>query len=237
MNEWQKRRFAMNIVSAMFNTVSGKKLAVLGFAYKKNTSDTRHTPARDVCATLLAERASLSIHDPRVMKEAISVALTDVDGAERLVAVESDPYLACQNAHALIVLTEWDQFNDLDFHKVYASMQKPAFVFDGRNLLDHDELRAIGFHVYGIGKPAPQRDQTEEERLEAERSATAEAGRLLVGATKLETAEASGATDGDAPAGSPGGGSLEEGSDAPGLPGLPPGPGRPARSMTSGSIA
>ena len=155
MNNWQKRRFAMKIVSSMFNTVSGKKLAVLGFAYKKNTSDIRNTVAIDICKALIAEKAQLSVHDPRVSSEAINMAFTGDDGSEKCVAIEPDPYLACAGAHAVIILTEWDSFARLDFERVYEGMQRPAFVFDGRNLLDHERLREIGFNVYGIGKPPP----------------------------------------------------------------------------------
>ena len=156
MNEWQKRRFATKVVSAMFNTVSGKKLALLGFAYKKNTSDTRNSAAIDVCRALLTERAQIAVHDPRVAKEAIAVALSDADGAERLLAVEADPYVAIDGSHALLVMTEWDEFKRLDYKRAFSMMQKPAFVFDGRNLLDHAALREIGFIVHGIGKAQPR---------------------------------------------------------------------------------
>ncbi len=220
MNEWQKRRFAMQIVAAMFNTVSGKKLAMLGFAYKKNTSDIRNTPARDVCAWLLAEKAQITISDPRVAKEAMMVALTGADGVEQLLDVNSDPYAACQGAHALVVMTEWDQFAQLDFARVYASMEKPAFVFDGRNLLNHDELRAIGFVVHAIGKPQPERGPTDEEEAAAAQAAIAEAARLRVGGARAPSApggEEGSPADGSMPL------SLEDGSDqATALPGMPP---------------
>jgi len=237
MNEWQKRRFAMQVVSAMFNTISGKKLAVLGFAYKKNTSDARNTPARDVCACLLAEKAELMISDPRVADEAVQVALTDAHGVERLLAVERDPYVACSGAHAIVLMTEWDQFKDLDYAKVYESMQQPAFIFDGRNLLDHDKLREIGFVVYGIGKPQPQRARTEEEEEEAVRQATAEAARLKVGAGRLPSVDDEAAAPSLAAARS-----MEDGSDVRPLAalneaGLPPKPPRPDRMETFGAMA
>jgi len=154
MNNYQKRRFATKILSSMFNTVSGKKLAILGFAYKKNTSDIRGTVAVDVCKALLAEKAVLAVHDPRVSSEAIGLAFTGDDGAEKLVSAVADPYEACKGAHAIVVLTEWDSFAMLDFQRIYSAMEKPAFVFDGRNVLDHDALREMGFFVYGVGKPS-----------------------------------------------------------------------------------
>ena len=191
LNNWQKRRFATKIVSSMFNTVSGKKLAVLGFSYKKNTSDVRFTAAIDVCKTLLAEKALLAVHDPRVSSEAIGLSFTGTDGAEKLITIEADPYMALQGAHAIVVLTEWDQFTRLDFARVYASMQRPAFVFDGHNLLDHELLREIGFTVFGIGKPPPPKPvgggglagmdlDAQREALEAQKKK----GRIMSGAQR-----------------------------------------------------
>ena len=122
MNEWQKRRFATKVVSAMFNTVSGKKLALLGFAYKKNTSDTRNSAAIDVCRALLTERAQIAVHDPRVAKEAIAVALSDADGAERC-SPSRPTGVAIDGSRALV--TEWDEFKQLDYKRAFSMMQKP----------------------------------------------------------------------------------------------------------------
>jgi len=193
MNNYQKKRFANKIVSSMFNTVSGKKLAVLGFAYKKNTSDSRYSCAIDVCKALLAEKAQLQIHDPRVSNEAIAVSFTDEAGAEANLFCESDPYAAVQGAHALIVLTEWDSFARLDYERIYGVMQRPAFVFDGRNLLDHERLRAIGFQVYGVGKPSPQMHAgpNEAEREAQQRALRAQAGRIVAGAARVEPTDVS----------------------------------------------
>jgi UDPglucose 6-dehydrogenase len=150
MNDWQKKRFAQNMVSAMFNTVSGKKIAALGFAFKKDTGDTRETPAIDVCKLLLAEKAALSIHDPKVSREQIYSDL----GKETmdLIEIEDDAYVACAGAHAIAILTEWDSFKTLDYQRIFDSMQKPAFIFDGRNILDIEKLQAIGFHCWAVGK-------------------------------------------------------------------------------------
>ena len=133
----------------------GEEAGGARFAYKKNTSDTRQSVAIDVCRFLLAEKATLSVHDPRVSSEAIGITFSGVRGAEELVAVETDPYVACDGAHAILVLTEWDVFTRLDYQRIFNRMERPAFVFDGRNLLDHDLLRSIGFTVFGIGKPLP----------------------------------------------------------------------------------
>jgi UDPglucose 6-dehydrogenase len=159
INDWQKARFVRRIVSTMFDTVAGKRIAVLGFAFKMDTNDTRESAAIDLCRALLAEKAELTIVDPRVPAEAVLMDLERATGrpAEDLasqVSCTPDPYAAADGAHAVAVLTEWDQFRELDFRRIYASMKKPAFVFDGRNVLPLDALRDIGFEAHGIGKPA-----------------------------------------------------------------------------------
>lgn len=151
MNQWQKRRFADSVVQAFFNTVNNKRLAVLGFAFKKDTNDTRETPAIDVCKRLLEEQASLAIFDPKVEPEKIFRDLEVEESDERL-EVSSSPAEAVKGSNAILIITEWDEFKDLDFEALYESMIKPAWVFDGRNLLDHAELREIGFKVRAIGK-------------------------------------------------------------------------------------
>lgn len=157
MNDWQKRRFARNVVTSLHNTVSGKRIAVFGFAFKKDTNDTRESPAIAVCRDLLAEQANLVVHDPKVSRAQILTALglsgeeRDDAGMPRLEVVK-DPYAAARDAHALLLLTEWELYGTLDYARVHDSMKKPAFLFDGRNVLDHGSLRAIGFQVQGIGK-------------------------------------------------------------------------------------
>jgi len=186
MNTYQKRRFATQIVGSMFNTVSGKKLAVFGFSYKKNTSDIRDTPAIDICRALLAEKAQLAMYDPRVAEQAIQVALTSADGQEQHIDVDSDPYIAASGAHAIVLLTEWDQFHNsrLDYQRIYATMQQPAFIFDGRNLLDHEALRQIGFQVFGIGKPRPPQKKDEEALAREQMEQVALEARVRAGAAK-----------------------------------------------------
>lgn len=151
MNDYQKHRFSRRIISAMFNTVSDKKIAVLGFAFKKDTNDTRESAAIYICKDLLEEQANLAIYDPKVEVAQIQQDL-GIDGTNERVSYCGSPYEASQAAHAVLILTEWDEFKELDFQKVYDQMQLPAFVFDGRNLLDLEALRAIGFEARGIGK-------------------------------------------------------------------------------------
>ena len=153
MNEYQKKRFTGRIVEALFNTVAEKKIAVLGFAFKKNTNDTRESAAITVCRDLLAEHARISVYDPKVDPADIRREFVGKDGgADSRLTIADDVYEACDRAHAVVLLTEWDEFKSLDFARIYAAMPKPAFFFDGRNLLDLAQLRAIGFKAFGIGR-------------------------------------------------------------------------------------
>jgi UDPglucose 6-dehydrogenase len=157
MNEYQEMRFASNMVTSMFNTVAGKKIALFGAAFKANTNDTRESPALEVCRALLEERADIAMTDPHALEN----ARYDLGELAERVTFERDPYAAANGAHAIAVLTEWAQYTQLDYEKIYASMVKPAFLFDGRNLLDHKRLFEIGFNVYPIGKPALTHLRTE----------------------------------------------------------------------------
>jgi len=156
MNDHQKRRFSKNIVSTLYNTISGKKIAFLGWAFKKDTNDTRESAAIYVADDLINEQANIAVFDPKVAyKQVISDLdyLETRDGAinEKHVKSYNNPYEACQDAHAIAILTEWDEFKQYDWQKIYDNMLKPAFVFDGRNLLDGNALRKIGFNYQEIG--------------------------------------------------------------------------------------
>lgn len=157
MNDYQKRRFSLRILRGMFNTVSEKRIAILGFAFKKDTNDTRESPAIYVCADLLNEEAQLAIYDPKVSEERVFMDLAAVTGRseENLrtqVCVCKTIEEASAGAHAIALLTEWDEFREVDYANIYENMQKPAFFYDGRNLIDLDSLRRIGFQAFGIGK-------------------------------------------------------------------------------------
>ncbi|MBC2602332.1 nucleotide sugar dehydrogenase [Puniceicoccus vermicola] len=153
MNNYQKRRFVRRIMSAMFNTVSGRNLAIFGFAFKKDTNDTRESPAISVCRDLLDEQAVLRIYDPRVKKAQIYRDLgLDPSIEDPRVQIMSDPYQAVQACDAIAVLTEWDEFAELDYERIFDAMRKPAHIFDGRNLLKPKKLKKIGFSLHSIGK-------------------------------------------------------------------------------------
>ena len=156
MNDHQKRRFSKNIVQTLYNTVAGKKITFLGWAFKKDTNDTRESAAIYIGDDLINEQASIAVFDPQVSHKQV---LADLDYLEtRSAAINSkytesfeNPYDACSNAHAVAILTEWDQFKEYDWKKIYDSMLKPAFIFDGRNLLNAAEMEAIGFVYQSIG--------------------------------------------------------------------------------------
>ncbi|MCC5840175.1 MAG: UDP-glucose 6-dehydrogenase [Opitutales bacterium] len=160
MNDYQKQRFSSRIVKTLFNTVSDKRIAILGFAFKKDTNDTRESAAIFVCKDLLEENARLAIYDPKVGERQIRLDLgqgeVNPDGSinERIVLCD-DAYDACKGAHAVVILTEWDAFkaDHLDYARIFKGMEKPAFLFDGRNILDLGAMRRLGFHTLGVGKP------------------------------------------------------------------------------------
>lgn len=148
INEYQKQRFVSNMVRAMFDTVADKRVALFGFAFKADTGDTRESPAIAVCRKLVEERARVIVTDP----QALGNARKDfADLGDRL-EFSGDPYAAAEGAHAIAVLTGWTLYRELNYERIFDSMEKPAWIFDGRNLLDHQRLAEIGFHVSAIGK-------------------------------------------------------------------------------------
>lgn len=149
INEYQNSRFVQTMNKAMFNTIAKKRIALFGFAFKANTSDTRETAALYVTQKLMKEKAHVVISDPKAIKN----AKKDLEKYGSDIEYEKDPYRAAKNAHAIALMTEWDIYKTLDYEKIYKEMEKPAFIFDGRNLLDHSKLFEIGFEVYPLGKP------------------------------------------------------------------------------------
>ena len=157
INNWQKQRFVKKINSNLFNTISGKRIAVLGFAFKKDTNDTRESPAIEVCRSLIEENAEVAVYDPKVDSKVI---LSDVSKAtgieleklEQKLVVTQSAYEACKGAHGIAVVTEWEEFSNLNYQNIFDKMNKPAFIFDGRNISPVKQLTKIGFKVYAIGK-------------------------------------------------------------------------------------
>jgi UDPglucose 6-dehydrogenase len=156
MNDHQKKRFSNKIVQTLYNTVAGKKITFLGWAFKKDTNDTRESAAIYVADDLINEQAKIAVYDPKVSRKKV---IADLDYLETRTSDENansiysfaTPYEACAGSHAIAVLTEWDEFADYDWQKIYDTMHKPAFVFDGRNLLNKSKLEDIGFVYQAIG--------------------------------------------------------------------------------------
>merc|ERR1712176_1742044 len=154
MNEHQKTTFAGKIISTLFNTVTHKKIAVFGFAFKKDTGDVRETPAVTVCHMLTEDGANVYVYDPKVDREDAIREFEDHGMKvknEKLLFTKS-ALEAADGAHAIVVLTEWDEFKRYNYKNFYDKMLKPAFLFDGRNMLNHGELESIGYEVHTLGK-------------------------------------------------------------------------------------
>jgi UDPglucose 6-dehydrogenase len=156
MNDHQKKRFSNKIVQTLYNTVADKKITFLGWAFKKDTNDTRESAAIYVANDLINEQAKIAVYDPKVSRKKIIADLDYLETRkteknEDSISTFEDPYEASVNSHAIALLTEWDEFKDYDWKKIYDGMQKPAFVFDGRNILNKTALEEIGFVYHGIG--------------------------------------------------------------------------------------
>lgn len=157
LNDHQKRRFSDNLISTLYNTVSGKKIAMLGWAFKKDTNDTRESAAIYVADHLLNEQANIAVYDPKVTSKKVQADLNylntrTAEENNTLVKSYNDPYETSKDAHAVAIMTEWDEFKTYDWQKIYDNMKKPAFIFDGRNILDKTEMESIGFEYSSIGK-------------------------------------------------------------------------------------
>ncbi len=159
MNDYQKHRFAKQIIDTLFNTVSGKKIAFLGWAFKKDTNDTRESAAIYVAQELMRDKAEIHVYDPKVTKERILEDLkivadskAEFKAMKKQIHFHTEPYSPMSEAHAIAILTEWDEFKSYDWSLVFAKMLKPAFIFDGRNILDSVKMNEIGFEYKGIGK-------------------------------------------------------------------------------------
>ena len=152
INDYQKHRFSAKLVRSLFNTVADKRIAVLGFAFKKDTNDTRESAAINVVRDLLAEQANVVVYDPKVPAAEITADVLGKGQTNPRLSVAKSAYEACQGAHAVAIVTEWDEFKTLDYAAIFEGMQKPAFLFDGRNIVDLASLRALGFRAHGIGR-------------------------------------------------------------------------------------
>jgi len=183
MNDHQKVAFTSRIIQALFNTVTKKKIAVFGFAFKKDTGDVRETPALTVCDMLMSDGAVIHVYDPKVAKED---ALTEfsyhgIEVPSDQFLFSSSPQEAADGAHAIVVLTEWDEFKTYNYDEFYQKMMKPAFLFDGRNMLDHEGLERIGFEVHALGKASNTVDEAPQDFVQRASSSPTLANRSTRG--------------------------------------------------------
>jgi len=158
LNEYQKRRFSKRVVDTLFNTITGKRIAVLGFAFKADTGDTRESAAITLIKNFQEERALISVYDPQVEEAQIWSDLAEasprvsLEQIKKQVTISKSAIDACRNAEAIVIATEWKEFKEIDWQAIYVQMNKPAFLFDGRLLVDAEKLREIGFKVVSIGR-------------------------------------------------------------------------------------
>tara|TARA_B100000886_G_scaffold95631_2_gene63398 strand:+ start:13985 stop:15409 length:1425 start_codon:yes stop_codon:yes gene_type:complete len=157
INNWQKLRISKLVVNKLFGNVSGKKISILGFAFKANTNDTRNSPSIDICNDLLEEGAYLSIYDPKVDKDQICRDLCS-DSFSNNQNYKNDSWEFCNSiedsaldSHAVLVLTEWEQFKNIDWYKLSALMRKPSWVFDTRLCIDSKDVLEAGFNYWRLG--------------------------------------------------------------------------------------
>lgn len=156
INNYQKSRFVSEIISSMHNSVSEKQITLLGWSFKKNTNDSRESAAIDVAKALIEEEAFICVYDPKVSKDQILRDLKNSGLSEiqikSYLKIYSSSDEAILNSHSIVILTEWDEFKNLEWSKIYSKMSKPSFIFDGRKILNKKNLEKIGFQVFEIGK-------------------------------------------------------------------------------------
>jgi UDPglucose 6-dehydrogenase len=157
MNNHQRARFAKKIIKNLFGTVSGKKITLFGWAFKKDTNDTRESAAIYIADKLIEEGAIVSVYDPKVNKQQIFNDINHLNSRlesenEELLKYFENPYDACKDSHAIAIVTEWDEFIDYDWNLIFEKSIKPANIFDGRNILEKNKVQSIGFNYFGTGK-------------------------------------------------------------------------------------
>ena len=157
MNNHQRNRFAKKIIKNLFGTVSGKKITLLGWAFKKDTNDTRESAAIYIADKLIEEGAIISVYDPKVNKQQMFNDINYLNSRpevenEKLLKYYDNPYDACKDSHAIAIVTEWDEFIDYDWNMIFEKATKPVSIFDGRNIIEKEKVQSIGFNYFGTGK-------------------------------------------------------------------------------------
>ena len=156
INDWQKKRISRTIVEKLFGTVSEKKIAILGFAFKANTNDTRESPSISICHDLLEEGAKLFIHDPKVKSDQITFVLqesffncaTKLGGSWEF---SRDIENAIKEAHAIVILTEWEEYSKIKWSDKEYLLKKPVWIFDTRSIIDIEEIKKTKIKLWRLG--------------------------------------------------------------------------------------
>ena len=158
INDWQKKRISNLIIEKLYGTVSGKKIAILGFSFKANTNDTRESPAISICKELINEGGNLSIYDPKVSQNQIKVALnlpsrnTSFDETEGNWDFADSISEASSSSDAIVIITEWDEFKQLNWKEIKSQMRSPAWIFDTRSIINNKEAQKFGLKVWSVGQ-------------------------------------------------------------------------------------
>ena len=158
INDWQKKRISNLIIEKLFGTISGKRIAILGFSFKANTNDTRESPAISICKELINEGGKLLIYDPKVRHNQIMMDLNlpaaDIshdfnDGSWTYANSISE---ASESSDALVILTEWEEFKELNWKDLKSKMRSPSWIFDTRSIINIDEVKKFGFKIWSVGQ-------------------------------------------------------------------------------------
>ncbi len=154
INQHQRVRFSKKIIDCIKENNLKPKLLILGWAFKKNTNDTRESAAIYVANNLLKENIEIDIYDPKVKKLQIDYDLSNLnpDYQKSMVNFVDEPFLNISNYNIIAIITEWDEFINYDWEKIYKNIKKPAYIFDGRNILNIKKIKKIGFNYIGIGR-------------------------------------------------------------------------------------
>ena len=158
INAWQQKRISKIIVDKLFGTISNKKISILGFAFKSNTNDTRESPAISICKDLLAESAHLKIYDPRVSENMIMKELNYSQSYSSNENLNYGVVQCCQSvkdsvegSDAIVIMTEWDEFKNLDWHLISKNIRRPCWLFDTRLVADAKKAKKYGIRVWQVG--------------------------------------------------------------------------------------
>ena len=154
INDWQQDRIYKAVVDKLYGNISGKKIVILGFSFKANTNDTRNSPSIKISRKLLGEDAELVISDPKVSKNKIFEALNSINqdiNYENKISFEINISKAIENSDAVLIMTEWEEYKNLDWKLLQHKMRKPAWVFDTRSIISIEEIQETNINFWQLG--------------------------------------------------------------------------------------